>query len=150
MIGVVGERAFRAERSEIRLARQFVVQVAEVVGRVADDLALVTSELATNAVLHARSPFVIRVVLSTRSVRVLVRDQDPARPALRSSAPTDLGGRGMEIVETVASNWGVDADRSGKWVWAEVELSSDRRVQGGALRCGTHSDAVAPRPSVLD
>jgi len=119
---LAGERSFRAERSEVRLARQFVVQVAEVEGQLAEDLALVTSELATNAVLHAVSPFVVRVVLSPRSVRVMVRDQDPAEPAPRASAASDPDGRGMAIVETVASRWGVDVDRTGKWVWVEIDV----------------------------
>lgn len=118
---LAGERTFLGDRSEIRKARQFVVQTAEVEGLVAEDLALVTSELATNAVLHARSPFVVRVVLSRWSVRVMVRDHEPAEPAPRASAASDPDGRGMAIVETVASRWGVDADQCGKWVWAEID-----------------------------
>ena len=89
---LAGERSFRADRAEIARARQFAVATADVKGPVADDLALITSELATNAVLHASSDFVVRVHVSHRSVRVSVFDTDPEPPIVRRSAITDPDG----------------------------------------------------------
>ena len=119
---LAGERSFRADRTEIARARQFAVATADVKGPVADDLALITSELATNAVLHASSDFVVRVHVSHRSVRVSVFDTDPEPPVVRRSAITDPDGRGVAIVSSVATDWGVAPEDGGKWVWAEIEL----------------------------
>lgn len=119
---LAGERSFRADRTEIARARQFAVATADVKGPVADDLALITSELATNAVLHASSDFVVRVHVSGRSVRVSVFDGDPEPPVVRRSAITDPDGRGVAIVSSVAADWGVAPEAHGKWVWAEIEL----------------------------
>ncbi len=119
---LAGERSFRADRAEIARARQFAVATADVKGPVADDLALITSELATNAVLHASSDFVVRVHVSHRSVRVSVFDTDPEPPVVRRSAITDPDGRGVAIVSSVATDWGVAPEDGGKWVWAEIEL----------------------------
>src|SRR5690242_13835412 len=104
---LAGERRFRADRSEIARARRFAVAAAEVEGDAADDLALVTSELATNAVLHASGDFVVRVHVTGGAVRVSVFDADPEPPVLRRSAITDPDGRGVAIVSSVAADWGV-------------------------------------------
>jgi anti-sigma regulatory factor (Ser/Thr protein kinase) len=117
---LAGERRFRADRAEIARARRFAVAAAELDGDAADDLALVTSELATNAVLHATSEFVVRVHVNRGSVRVSVFDGDPDPPVLRRSAITDPDGRGVAIVSSVAADWGVQRERDGKWVWAEI------------------------------
>jgi anti-sigma regulatory factor (Ser/Thr protein kinase) len=119
---LAGERSFRADRGEIARARRFAVATAEVEGAVADDLALVTSELATNAVLHATSDFVVQVHVTRRRVRVSVFDTDPEPPVVRRSAITDPDGRGVAIVSSVATDWGVRPEGDGKWVWAEIEL----------------------------
>ena len=119
---LVEERTFRADRGEVARARQFVVEATGARGRAADDLALVTSELATNAVLLARSPFVVRVAVSAGVARVQVRDDDGGSPRLRNGSTDDLDGRGISIISTVALRWGVEPDGAGKWVWADVGL----------------------------
>ena len=119
---LAGERRFRADRAEIARARRFAVAAAEVEGDAADDLALVTSELATNAVLHATGDFVVRVHVTGGAVRVSVFDADPEPPVLRRSAITDPDGRGVAIVSSVAADWGVRPEGDGKWVWAEITI----------------------------
>jgi anti-sigma regulatory factor (Ser/Thr protein kinase) len=119
---LAGERRFRADRSEIARARRFAVATAELRGDAADDLALITSELATNAVLHATGDFVVRIHVADEAVRVSVFDADPAPPVLRRSAITDPSGRGVAIVSSVAADWGVEHDGDGKWVWAEISV----------------------------
>ncbi|CAL9423069.1 MULTISPECIES: ATP-binding protein [unclassified Streptomyces] len=88
---------------------------------------LVVAELAANAVLHGRVPgrnFELRLVRDpvARTVRVEVSDTHPARPE-RAGAPVDAeGGRGLVLVESVTSRWGVaDRDGPGKTVWAEID-----------------------------
>ncbi len=118
---LVREQSFRADRREVARARRFAVEAAAVQGRAAEDLALVTSELATNAVLHATSPFLVRVVVSSSVIRVEVRDDDPTEPVPRPGPHEGPDGRGISIVASIARRWGVVRDGGGKWVWAEVD-----------------------------
>lgn len=86
---------------------------------------LLASELVTNAVRHGAAPIVLRLQHWGANVRVEVRDGgDTFRPA--SVASWDLtaeGGRGLALVEALATSWGstVPADMPiGKAVWFEV------------------------------
>jgi PAS domain S-box-containing protein len=93
-----------------------------------DTALLLTSELVTNAVLHARSDVQVRVVVdSTRNdVRVEVHDESAMLPASRAHALDSMTGRGLHIVGQLADDYGVDVDGStgtrssnggGKTVW---------------------------------
>ena len=81
---------------------------------------LAANELVTNAVIHARSTVDLRVQLSNRVVRIEVIDRDPRPPVPRDAPDDATGGRGMAVVEAVASRWGVDSVDGGKRVWFEV------------------------------
>ncbi|MYU20885.1 ATP-binding protein [Streptomyces sp. SID8352] len=90
---------------------------------IADAAELVTSELLTNAVQHARRDSVRLTVtrLSDRCVRVAVVDLSPSRPQPRAARAGEESGRGLEIVEALSGGrWGVEMLREGKRVWAEV------------------------------
>lgn len=80
----------------VRAARHFVVDVLDAWqdAASASDAAIVASELATNALLHAGSPF--RIVLDRRAdrVRIGVEDGDREAPSLRTAGSEDLDGRG--------------------------------------------------------
>lgn len=87
----------------------------------ADAAVLVVSELATNAVLHARTPF--RVTLSaggSSGVRVEVFDDNPRPPVRAADNEGATSGRGLQVIVGLASSWGTSSDDSGKTVWAEV------------------------------
>lgn len=105
-----------ATPESVRTARRFV---AERVRSCPDDVAanalLLTSELCTNCVVHARSDYVLRVQVGAGKVRVEVADDDPALPQTGE-------GRGLRMVDQLAARWGTElADRgSGKVVWFEV------------------------------
>ncbi|SER55951.1 ATP-binding protein [Streptomyces qinglanensis] len=89
----------------------------------ADDGALVVSELVANAVQHARRES-IRVVVertAVRTVRVAVADFSRARPVAREVGEGDEGGRGLALVEALAVGWGADERQWGKVVWAVLE-----------------------------
>jgi anti-sigma regulatory factor (Ser/Thr protein kinase) len=86
-----------------------------------DDVILVVSELATNAVLHADTPFGVSLSLVEGNVLLQVTDASAAQPRVVAGAPTDMSGRGLSIVETVSQTWGVDNATSGcKNVWASL------------------------------
>ena len=80
---------------------------------------LLTSELVTNAVLHAATPFDVTVAMDDGGVRVTVVDGAGAHaPQVQHPAPTDTNGRGLLIVEHLATAWGTDdTDHGGKAVW---------------------------------
>ena len=84
------------------------------------DARLVVSELVTNAVLHARTPIEVQVLVGTGMLRIEVTDSGLDRPRLW--AEHDGGGRGLPIVEAVASGWGVVDQGSRKTVWCELAV----------------------------
>lgn len=87
---------------------------------------LLVSELAANAVRHAKT-CLLEVRLSVGPVlEVSVRDQDP-RGCLRagSPGPEEDAGRGLAIVEAVADAWGTVRDETGKSVWFRLDLPSE-------------------------
>jgi anti-sigma regulatory factor (Ser/Thr protein kinase) len=83
---------------------------------------LVVSELATNAVLHSGTEFEVRVDESAGDVRVEVSDDGPGSPVMLSPPSDAPHGRGLQIVNGLAGEWGVTR-RSvvpGKTVWFSV------------------------------
>lgn len=81
---------------------------------------IVASELATNAVRHARSPFVLTLTHEPAAVRIAVRDTSADRPMHIVRDDCEFGGRGVRLVAALAKAWGVDDEVDGKSVWAEV------------------------------
>jgi anti-sigma regulatory factor (Ser/Thr protein kinase) len=86
------------------------------------DVLLALSELAANAVLHARSDYLVVLRSTEAAVGVAVGDSDPGVPEPRSVADDSAkGGRGLHIVEAVGSNWGTEEiPDDGKFVWVQV------------------------------
>lgn len=89
--------------------------------QVVDTVELLTSELVTNAVIHARSGPELLVRLGDRVVHVEVCDGDANPPTRRPRAMDAASGRGIAIVEELATEWGVEhIPDDGKRVWFEV------------------------------
>ena len=84
------------------------------------DALLVASELATNAVRHARGPFRAVVAPGDRRVRLEFHDASQATPRLREALTTEVDGRGLAIVDRLAEAWGVDEHAGRKVVWADI------------------------------
>ena len=88
-----------------------------------DDVALVVSELVTNAVVHGEGEITLDVLVAPDSVHVEVRDAEPRLPD-PVDAPFDAeSGRGLQLVSKVATRWGVRPADSGKVVWADLVRS---------------------------
>jgi anti-sigma regulatory factor (Ser/Thr protein kinase) len=113
--------------SSARAARQFVRQTLlewNLPG-IVESATLITSELVTNAVLHARpdaradDAIELRVCAIARGVRVEVDDASDLVPVQRRA--TDNGGRGLNIVDTMSTAWGTDPKPGGKTVWFELD-----------------------------
>lgn len=83
-------------------------------------VALVVSELTTNAVRHARSPFSVLVRSDQQVIRITVRDASAVMPQLRQVGPAEGHGTGLQVVDALASAWGVEVTAGGKAVWAQL------------------------------
>jgi anti-sigma regulatory factor (Ser/Thr protein kinase) len=83
--------------------------------------ALLTSELVTNAVRHASPPMHLRAAITAMVVRVEIHDSSTGTlPPPRNAGPTDRNGRGLAITEALASRWGTERTKGGKFVWFEL------------------------------
>ena len=84
-----------------------------------DDVTLVASELATNALRHAGTPFTVTLTASAADVVLTVTDGSADRPVRVDAQDDDVAGRGLAIVELVSRDWGVVVEPgAGKSVWA--------------------------------
>jgi anti-sigma regulatory factor (Ser/Thr protein kinase) len=91
---------------------------------IADEIILCASELAANAALHSNSrfpggTFTVRAQISPgHHVRIEVQDNGaPGTPSVTSSA----GHHGLDIVSTLATDWGTDGDRTTRITWARFD-----------------------------
>ena len=85
-----------------------------------DDVQLVVSELATNSLVHAQTPFTVTLQVFEESVLLAVQDGSAAGPDVGSPRSLEVGGRGISIVQALSLAWGVTlVDGRGKSVWAE-------------------------------
>lgn len=94
-------------------------------GRVAEDAALVVSELMTNAVRADARRVTLAVEVHHARFRVEASDDAVGVPAMVTAGPTDTHGRGLHIVDAVSGNWGVRVEPLGKTVWAELAMPVD-------------------------
>ena len=118
-----------------RQARRFVTDVLrqwDLVDLV-ESASLIVSELATNAVIHACSGFTVSLNHDGSVVRLAVGDGAAAVPQRASRGAEAPRGRGIPIIEAVASRWGHLALDQGKLVWAELAGDS-LRTPTAALR----------------
>ena len=112
-------RRFDVLPQSIRDARTFVRDFADAAGADADAAELLASELATNAVRHARTSYEVRMGKHAGVLRVeIVNDAPELLLAMR--APSAEGGRGLAIVEDVAQDWGTVSHGGEKVVWFEL------------------------------
>ncbi|MEU0719036.1 ATP-binding protein [Streptomyces lavendulocolor] len=89
-----------------------------------DALLLMVSELTTNAYRYGTEPgdsMLVKVLPLLTVVRVEVHDTRRKRPQIRDESGERARGRGLHIVEALASRWGVDDRPFGKAVWVELE-----------------------------
>lgn len=119
---------FPGTASAVGQARRFVAAVIGEDFPAFDDVLVLVSEVASNAVKHTASgdggAFEVAVSVHDNSVRVEVGDQGGAsEPRLAEDGPADVltGGRGLRIVDTLAVRWGHAGDELGRVIWFEVE-----------------------------
>jgi serine/threonine-protein kinase RsbW len=118
-------RIFDGSPREVRSVRDFVGLLVDGCP-VADAVVLLSSELATNAVLHTDSgadgTFCVSVLVESRRVRVEVHDLGSVTaPTVRRSCQPGESGAGLGLVDSIADRWGTDGDPSGRVVWFEMD-----------------------------
>lgn len=89
-----------------------------------DAAVLGASEIATNAFVHAGAIEQMRVTVFDSTLRVETDDCGPGAPRARDLRPETAGGRGLAIVNLLASSWGVRRHDSAKTVWFEMVADS--------------------------
>jgi serine/threonine-protein kinase RsbW len=118
-------RTFAGSPEEMRNVRDFVRQLTEGCP-VTDDVVLLASELAANAVRHTASgtggTFCVLVQAAAGRVRVEVHDMGSVTaPAVRPSGSPRESGAGLALVEAIADRWGFHGSQLGRVVWFEMD-----------------------------
>ena len=116
------ERELPVSEEAPRLARSFLRRetCAAHGGHVLDDAVLLVSELVTNSVKHGGPPVIVAVECDGEALQVRVRDGSLTMPVPRTAGLNAEDGRGLALVDTLSSAWGVDHDGDGKHVWFKI------------------------------
>lgn len=116
-----------ADRSSARVVRSLLDRLLaswRLDGRIdPDDVKLVATELAANAVVHSGAPETVTVRYRADAVRIEVTDRSPRRPEARSAGPDAEGGRGLQLIEALGSAWGTEQLEDGKRVWCDLAVN---------------------------
>jgi anti-sigma regulatory factor (Ser/Thr protein kinase) len=134
---VSSTRRFPCEPASVPAARRFLREALDSSSvEVLEAAELMTSELASNCVCHARTGFEVTIACNDQ-IRVEVRDAGGGKPRLLSPSPREPAGRGLRIVEAMSDDWGVIPDSGGKVVWFTVtgaQPSGQVSTQKGSQR----------------
>jgi len=157
--GLVATAAYQPEPTAAAAARRFVrdtlqtwlIGGATIAGHgLIDDAVLLTSELVTNAVVHAGTPVEVTCKLAGGGVEVVVSDEHPARlvpePPESEHIPAErTSGRGLLLPAALASAWGVTYGQSAKAVWFRIGQAEPAPAPG-PVRGGERGDGVQAMP----
>ena len=137
-------RRLRSAPQSVREARQFVESaLPDVDADTVFTAQLLTSELVTNAVLHAGTEIEVRAWAAGGRVNVRVFDGVPTRlPIPHEQAPEAGTGRGLHLVEQLSAACGVDVSPRGKTVWFELWPNRPELKPGATW--------AVPRPAPAD
>ncbi|WP_323177921.1 SpoIIE family protein phosphatase [Streptomyces sp. NBC_00083] len=130
MITARAAASFDPVGRSVATARAFVRDTLQGWGYadVVDDAVVLTSELVTNAVVHAGTKADVLCLRSEDGVRVEVADRYPEREVPLIGSPTDIAspdrenGRGLLLCAALASRWGVEYTPTRKNVWFQLDL----------------------------
>ena len=143
-------RAFALSGDAPAAARHFAVDAVRRLGAadLADDTALVVTELAANAIVHAQTGFTVDLSAGPDVLRIAVRDASPLPPAAAAGLPA-APLHGLGAVDALASRWGVEPiGHSGKSVWVELRrlaLSCETEAVPCRHRSGSAASTTRPR-----
>lgn len=118
----VAELVLGTEPDAVPRARHFAAQtLAGHPPATVQDVELIVTELVTNVLLHGRHPATLRVSSMAGKVRIEVEDTGRNLPLRMTTNQEAMTGRGLDLIATIASAWGINPGSSGgKIVWAEL------------------------------
>ncbi|WDM10066.1 SpoIIE family protein phosphatase [Streptomyces lavenduligriseus] len=136
--------SFEPVGRSVATARSFVRDTLQGWGfaDIVDDAVVLTSELVTNAVVHAGTHADVLCLRTEDGVRIEVSDRYPEREvplqsaAVSMGSPDREGGRGLQLCAALATRWGVDYTPTHKNVWFQLNLPErpvGTRAAGPAL-----------------
>jgi anti-sigma regulatory factor (Ser/Thr protein kinase) len=85
---------------------------------------LLADELVANVVRHVGQPMTVRAIRSDHHIRVEVDDPSPEPPMLEHPDAETVRGRGVLLLDALASRWGTDTRPDGKTVWFELDAGT--------------------------
>ncbi|WP_406260474.1 ATP-binding protein [Streptomyces chartreusis] len=135
----------------VPVARERVADRARQIGLPLDedlvqDLELLTTEVVTNSITHTKASCAVCVRWTGERLRVEVTDVDPTLLSPSCAGPLDEGGRGLFLVDALATAWGTETCSAGKTTWFELE---PRPTQATSLvQVSSRSVAQPSRTSV--
>lgn len=121
------EGRFPPVAQSVRAARDLVRDALDAADLEVDRerVVLATSELATNAAMHAAAePFEVVVDIDSAGVSLAVRDASTDPPIRQEVDVTAIGGRGVAMVAALSTSWGVERCSQGKCVWCHFALAT--------------------------
>jgi hypothetical protein len=94
---------------------------------------VVLTEMVNNVVAHAHTSMTVMIGRYVGQMSVAVRDQSPAAPRFAGTpvSPTSSGGRGLLLIDSMASRWGHLDVAGGKVVWALLHDGNDEPEPAG-------------------
>jgi anti-sigma regulatory factor (Ser/Thr protein kinase) len=124
-------KSFAHTPTSVASARNFAGEALQgALGEARDTIALMISELASNCIRHTDAGFKLTIIQTAAEIRVEATDRGAGKPRMRTPAPTDPHGRGLQIVDMLATSWGFDAlPGGGKTVWFALATQAPARVQ---------------------
>ncbi|NEE08240.1 SpoIIE family protein phosphatase [Streptomyces sp. SID7499] len=136
--------SFEPVGRSVASARSFVRDTLQGWGfaDIVDDAVVLTSELVTNAVVHAGTSADVLCLRSDEGARIEVADRYPEREiplqgtAVNMGNPDREGGRGLQLCAALAGRWGVEYTPTHKTVWFQLDLPAravGTRAAGPAL-----------------
>lgn len=125
VLAAAAVRRFPAQLGSPRAARRFVTDILDRwdCRPAIETLELLLSEVVANAIVHGQSEPEVAVRLLDGRLRVEVADSSDDMPLTRTPEVGATGGRGLWILDSEASRWGVERRAGGgKVVWFEVPV----------------------------
>ena len=130
MITARAAASFEPVGRSVATARSFVRDTLQGWGfaDIVDDAVVLTSELVTNAVVHAGTSADVLCLRTDQGVRVEVADRYPEREIPLQGHPVNMGspdregGRGLQLCAALAGRWGVEYTPTHKQVWFQLDL----------------------------
>jgi two-component sensor histidine kinase len=97
-------------------------------------VALVATELVTNAVKFCTGKIRVHLTAHHDHIEIAVTDDNPQLAEIKSSDPLSTGGRGLQLVQSMAEKWGQRRDDGEKTVWARLTIPPGSSVAHGCAQ----------------